>query len=321
MEEYKSNIIALTPTNFHLWLKEIRGVARKAQVLKYVDPDGGLEEPQRPICPHYSDYEVDEPPAPLPEEGTLNGPPNKRPAKKYREFTDEQKEDYKIEMHAYEIAERTHDRIHQGIRLVDAAIKSSARPYITSTWMESNVRDVLIQLQQRYDRSNVEILRQIHEQFRILKTNAPTKNKIEEWVAEWKNMRNTILDKKLKGLFGEETLFISEFLDADRVWTPLFCDTWVQQKEAAHMEMDFFETTRQYRVAVERALKNVRIGSAGHAYAAFLQRIQQNQKVSRNDGSNDGRNDGRNNGKRCVCGEVHLFNNCSYICISARQSG
>ena len=48
----------LTPQNYHIWIKELQGIATKAKVWEYVDPEGTKEEPTEEKFPEVSDYSV-----------------------------------------------------------------------------------------------------------------------------------------------------------------------------------------------------------------------------------------------------------------------
>ena len=81
-------------------------------------------------------------------------------------------------MSAFQMIEKQNDRIIHEIRLVDAAIKASARTYIPPENMESTVRKILQVLFSKYKRSDTEVIEQIYQQFVALK-NSPIKVKLE----------------------------------------------------------------------------------------------------------------------------------------------
>ena len=88
------------------------------------------------------------------------------------------KKKYKIELTTFQMSEKFNDRIAQRIRMVDAAIKSSARSYIPPDKLKSSGREILKLLATRYQRSDDEITRQLFEQLQQLKVTS-TKEKIE----------------------------------------------------------------------------------------------------------------------------------------------
>ena len=253
---------ALTPKNFHIWIKDIQGLAGKNKVWAYVDPEGTRPEPEDPEYPDISRYLVtvpasDEsvleelPPANPP---TANPPTatQTRPAMYADELTDKQRSAYQLDMSAFQLRQQQSEKVAAGIRVIDQAIKSSARIYIPDDMRTATVRDTLRLLEKRYKRTQKQIIEQLHLQFLFLR-NPPAKDKIEQWVADWENLRVQIVNNEAVGLFGSETIFIDEFLRASRKWAPTFCDNWVQQKEAANLEPEFYDTTRRYRLAVEKS--------------------------------------------------------------------
>lgn len=58
MEDYEITKTALNPKNFRIWLKEVKGVAKKSKVWDYVDPNGETEGPKDPVFPQISDYQI-----------------------------------------------------------------------------------------------------------------------------------------------------------------------------------------------------------------------------------------------------------------------
>jgi hypothetical protein len=99
------------------------------------------------------------------------------------------------------------------------------------------------------------------------------------------------------------------------------------QHEAADKSIEFFKTIRYYRNACEAYLKDE--SSRGHANATILQdKTQgdeaQKSKNQKNNPSNKRDNPGDNRSKKearkCVCDEIHEFDECSYIVSSTRTS-
>ena len=224
------------------------------------------------------------------------------------------------------MSEKFNDRIAQGIRVVDAAIKSSARSYIPPDKLKPSGREILKLLATRYQRSDDEITRQLFEQLQQLKV-TPTKGKIEAWVAYWENTQNIIIEKNMEGVFGFETIFFKEFLKAGRPWASNFASNWVQQKRAAEKSVRVFHIIRQFRLTVEEIITNKSMIEKGQAHTATLQGVPQGDQYQgtanpKNETNQNPKNNrgGRHSdnrleeetyeGKQCLCGEVHLFRNC-----------
>lgn len=66
-----------------------------------------------------------------------------------------------------------------GIRVLDNAIKNSARMYIPDDMMTATMKETIQALAKKYKRTRNQIVEQLHIQFLLLK-NAPAKNKIEQ---------------------------------------------------------------------------------------------------------------------------------------------
>ena len=206
MEDYKATMTAFNPKTFHLWIREVKGIAIKAKIWEYVDPAGSKPEPEEPEFPLISDFTVEEV---VPIE-TVEGvalaranPPIMRPARKITELSDEQRKLWKMEMNAYQLMKKQNDRIAHGIRLVDAAIKASARAYIPPENMESTVQKILQVLSSKYRRSDTEVIEQIYQQYVALKS-PPTKTKLESWTTEWQTLHAQIIEMGIQGQFGEK---------------------------------------------------------------------------------------------------------------------
>ena len=96
MDDYKTTMTAFNPKTFHLWIKEVKGIAIKAKVWDYVDPEGSKPEPEEPEFPSISDHAVEEivPRANAGEGVALSAPrdpPIMRPARKITKLSDEQR--------------------------------------------------------------------------------------------------------------------------------------------------------------------------------------------------------------------------------------
>lgn len=205
-----TTMVALTPQNFHQWLKELKGIAEKANVWTYTDPDGKKEAPTA--------------------------------------------------------------------------------------------------------------IEQIHEKFQTLRQ-PPPKQKIEKWVADWENLKSEIIDKNITG-FGTEAIFAHEFLKSGKKWAPSFYETWVRRLGVAEEAVEFFATTRQYRLAVRLHSNESKYSSRGQANTASLQGqppqhdTQQPQKAT--GGKESKSKEEWLATRKCVCGLVHLFNKCPHLVQSIR---
>jgi hypothetical protein len=106
-------------------------------------------------------------------------------------------------------------------------------------------------LSTKYKLSNARIKKQLHETWRALKTSS-VKIKIEQWIANWKNLKQEMIDLKLAETFNNDVIFVNEFLTAERKWVSNFCDNWKNQHKTADKDIEFFKTIRTYKKAVQK---------------------------------------------------------------------
>jgi phage gp36-like protein len=189
--------------------------------------------------------------------------------------------------------------------------------------MTSSCRDIIRLLAARYQLTNDQIIEQIQDEFQDLKTWPSIKDKIEEWVIKWENLRGHIVRAGIMGLFGSDAIYIKEFLKAGRKWASDFCDSWVREHRAAGREVDFFHITREYRNEVEMTLKNARNGGHNQVNATLngLDQVGQKSMDQASHSPGSGHKDDKFKGRKCVCDDVHLFKECPYIVTSARKPG
>lgn len=74
--------------NFHVWIKKVKGVAKKSKIWKYVDLDGDKEESVDPIFLQVLDYMVKKNELEVIEDSTSLTQPIKRSTKKFADLND-----------------------------------------------------------------------------------------------------------------------------------------------------------------------------------------------------------------------------------------
>jgi hypothetical protein len=104
-------------------------------------------------------------------------------------------------------------------------------------------------LSARYKLLNARIKKQLHETWRARKTSF-VKTKIEQWIADWKNLKQEMIDLKLAETFDNDVIFVNEFLTAERKWASNFCNNWKNQHKTADKDIEFFKTIKTYKEAV-----------------------------------------------------------------------
>ena len=335
MEEIsmKTTVTTITPLNFrnfHIWIREVQGLVIKANVWEYVNPDESEPKPKLGRRPHVSSYMIDE------DTRTEESAATKafRPAIDYDELSEVQQRSFQMKITTYKMDEKEVEKTSHGLRLMNAAIKASARAYIPPDKMAASIRDIITSLSSRYKRSDSQIIEQMNQHIQTLKT-PPTRTRIKTWIADWKNVKNQIDQIGASVAFGSEEIFVDEFLKAGRTWASAFCDTWVRIKQNSFQSVNFFETTRQYRMTVNAVFTESRFqASRAQNNAASWQGKDQGQghdqkneafrldQTHRNSSQTDNRpHDEKHKEKECLCKKIHLFKNCPYMTTSARPTG
>jgi uncharacterized membrane protein YgaE (UPF0421/DUF939 family) len=144
---YTSAITTLTPLNYHIWINELKAIAKKARVWQYVDPDTDLEQLKPSVPPKASDYQV-----------------NDSSASNLKQLSVEQKKEHKSNVLKFNLLNKQYERTIQELRIVNNAIRTSARQYIPSNELRSPARKIIQLLAARYKLDQSKITEQIHEQ-------------------------------------------------------------------------------------------------------------------------------------------------------------
>jgi hypothetical protein len=212
-----STMIALISLNYHIWINEIEALIEESRIWQYVDSDIDLFVSKLSESSSSSDYMMIE-----------EDVETSRSTISKKELTSKQQKKYKANCVEYNMLNRHHARITQRLRTVQSAIRTSTKQYIFSNEFVSSSRKMIQMLAVRYKLDQSKIIEQIHEQWRRLKISF-TKNKIEQWIVEWENLRLQMISLNLADTFDDDVIFVSEFLRAERRWALIFCDTWENQ--------------------------------------------------------------------------------------------
>ena len=168
----------------------MKKIAKKFKIWEYVDSDDNRSESKDLVFPQFSDYLVEESSAEGIENGAFLTERIQRSATRFTDLNDQQKKKYKMKFTTFQMTKKMNDRITHEIRVMNAAIKTFAKIYISSNKMKASVRDIFQFLATKYQRTDDEITKQLFEQLQQL--------------------------KDMKGGFGFETIFVKEFLKAER---------------------------------------------------------------------------------------------------------
>ena len=168
-------MIFLNSKNFHSWIIKMKNIVIKTKVWKYVDSKKKTSELSNSIFSRLSHYFVKK----ISEQSKQSGAfvSVKKSVRTFDEFSSDQKKSYKMNMIVFQMEKKANDQIAHEIRIIDVAIKTSARMYIFSERMKSSVWKILQLLSIRYKRFDREINLQLHEKFQRLKIASAKKKK------------------------------------------------------------------------------------------------------------------------------------------------
>ncbi len=300
--------------NYHLWIKELQKLIEQHRIWKYVDLN---ESKSKLIIENYFDVsnylismKLD-----ISKRRELT---SKKRVRMTLELTNNQRSNLQQRQFIWSMREKLIRRAERDIQTIHLAVKASARQYILSSEMRSSIRQILQTLVDRYKQSDVKIVELLHEQYHALKI-LFVKIKIEQWISEWKNLRFEMIIQGFKNTFDNDVIFVHEFFRASKRWTLIFCETWVIQHQAIEKSLNFFKIIRAYRNAYENFLRNEKTIVRDTINSITLQNIDQDQADSHICTKND-KDDEKYKSKTCICGQVHLFSQCSYIVSVNRTS-
>ncbi len=320
---FKSTMLILISNNFHLWIEELRDLALKIKIWKYINSYDKIEKSRKKILSEIDHFVVKQSnfTSSTVADDLITDQINQsaqssqsRVAKYFSELTFQQQENYRTDVKEYKRREKQIVKITQRMLKINETIRASARSYISSKLMFAFIRKILQLLIIKYKKIEDQIKKQIHEKFQALKQSS-FKNQIEIWVTNWENLRSRILSLNIKNFFDSETMLVEKFLTANRKWTFMFCDNWILQKRATLRNVHFEETIREYKNAAKKNLKIVE-----HANVAILQNQSQSQSKKSTSSICSDHHDDEDKTRQCICDCMHDWNKCDQILKSIKSS-
>ncbi len=298
----------LISKNYHPWIKKLQKLIEQHRIWEYVDLN---ESKSKLIIENYSDVSnyLISMKSNISKRRKLTSKKRVRMTRNFTELTNNQKSNLQQRQSIWSMREKLMRQAERDIQTIHLAVKTSTRQYIFFSEIKSNIRQILQTLIDRYKQSDVKIVELLHEQYHALKISF-VKVKIEQWISEWKNLRFEMIIQDFKNTFDNDVIFVHEFLRASKRWAFVFCEIWVIQHQTIEKFLNFFKITRAYRNAYENFLKDDKVKDMIDAIA--LQRIDQNQIDLHICTKNDKKNE-KYKSKICICDQVHLFSQCSYI--------
>ena len=173
----KVTIVELTPKNFCKWITEIKGHSEAAKIWKYMDLDLDISIPTVSNYLEVSDYYI------IVAAMTATDTPTRVPATDYEDLNKMQRSSYRFKLETYKHREREAAKIKAEVQKIRTIVLESARIHIPDTKFSVSARELLKALQTRFKRDDDTLIEQIHDKYKELKEKAPTKDKIELWIA------------------------------------------------------------------------------------------------------------------------------------------
>ncbi len=126
MLTYTFAIIILTSLNYHIWINQLKTIAKKARVWQYVDSDIDLEQFKSSVSLKASDYQI-----------------NDSSISSLKQLSVVQKKKHKSNVLKFNLLNKQYERTIQKLRIVNNIIKTSARQYISSNELISSTRKII----------------------------------------------------------------------------------------------------------------------------------------------------------------------------------
>jgi hypothetical protein len=244
----------LISKNYHLWIKELQKLIEQHRIWEYVDSN---ETKSKLIIENYSNFSdfVMKLNVTVITRNNVLVDHRIRSAWSINELTSEQQKNLQQRQFIWSMREKLMRRAKRNIQIVYQIVKTLIRQYILFNEMKSIIKQILQTLVDKDKQSNVKIIKLLHDQYYVLKTSF-VKTKIEQWLSEWENLSDQMINQRLRDTFDNGVIFVHEFLCADKRWAFVFYETWIIQHQATEKSLNFFKTIRAYRNAYENFLKN-----------------------------------------------------------------
>jgi hypothetical protein len=318
---FKSIMLILISNNLHLWIEELKDLTLKIKIWEYINSYDKIEKSRKEVLSEISHFVVKQSDftSSTAADDLITNQINQfaeslqsRVAKYFSELTSQQQENYRTNVKKYKRRKKQIVKITQRMLKINETIRVSVKVYISSKLMFAFIRKILQFLITKYKKIDDQIKKQIHEKFQALKQSS-FKNQIEIWVTNWKNFRSRILSLNIKNFFEFETMFVEEFLTANRKWAFMFCDNWILQKRATLRNVHFEETIREYKNAAKKKLKIVE-----HVNIVILQNQSQSQSKKSTLSICSNHHENNNKTWQCIYECMHDWNKCDHILKSIR---
>jgi hypothetical protein len=139
------SIISLTFKNFYIWVKQIKIIAKNAEIWKFVDSNDTAKISEKESSFNVSDYQII---VSFSFSFSISSD-DTRSITTLKEFSDKQRKKHKLNLLNHEYQEKYIDRINNDIMRVQNVIKLFARMYLFSNELFADSRRILQTLSAR----------------------------------------------------------------------------------------------------------------------------------------------------------------------------
>lgn len=288
-ESTKVSIVLAKPSDWWIWFKQIKDIAKNRDIWEYVDPDGSISEPTRPQAPKTTDIGADDLPT----------------------IFEQRKIDLWREMQRdYELNTRSYDKIRKHLIAIRTAIYESI-PSVIQLGLDSDhsVRQNIQSLRTQFKPSAQARVMELNQRFQQLTT--PTRNKgVDKWFADWREFITEAKNCPEYSLNGLALLI--PFYDAVRPLMPIF--TEYRQQMTLQEESKAIDISKEVYLFEQRYNQDKSTSRQHSAFATFQGRQEGN-------GQSNSSKPRQNNQPTCLCGAQHRFRQCAYVNPTLRPPG
>ena len=84
-------------------------------------------------------------------------------------------------------------------------VLESARTHTPDTKFSATARELIKSLQTRFKRDDDTLIEAIHDKYEDLKEKPPSRDKLEQWIAQWENLRDEMISQGVEGSFTAQS--------------------------------------------------------------------------------------------------------------------
>ncbi len=177
---FKIILLILISNNFHLWIEELKNLALKIKIWKYINSYDKIEESRKEVLSKISHFVVkqfDVASSAAADDlitdqadQSAQDLTQSRLAKYFHELTTQQQENYRTNVKKYKRKKKQIAKITQRMLKINEAIRALIKTYIFSKLMFAFIKKILQILIIKYKKIDDQIKKQIHEKIWSIET-------------------------------------------------------------------------------------------------------------------------------------------------------